>query len=396
MQVIYTGEKIPKKITKSIFLAGPSARPGQEDEVAHWRHDAIKILEDKGFDGVIFSPENRDGSFGKDFDYDDQIDWEDECLNIADCILFWVPRDLSLDSNGNLKLGGLTTNVEFGAWCNSGKVLFGAPPKADKVRYLQRYADTYNLGNYENLTELLQAAIDKLGNGAERNEGERYVPLMIWNTPSFQSWYTAQTNAGNVLETAKLLYSFRPGFKDFVFLWILKVEVYITSEKRSKTNEFVLARTDTSSVVMWYPEGESIEENLVVLIKEFRSPASTEDGFIYENAGGSSHNPKEDAFDTAIEEVHEETGLMIDSKRLKSMQSRQVCGTLSSHKNYLYSYQLNKEELDWLKSQDGIAHGVEEDTERSFVTISSVGEILQSTNVDWANLGAILSVIVKN
>jgi hypothetical protein len=301
MEVIYTGEDVPSKIVKSIFLAGPSARSGQEDEFAHWRNDAIKILEDKGFDGVVFSPENRDGHFGKDFDYDDQIDWEDECLNIADCIVFWVPRDLSLDSKGNMKLPAFTTNVEFGAWCDSGKVLFAAPPKAEKVRYLQRYADTYKLGNYENLTDLLQAAMDKLGDGAERSDGERYVPLMIWNTPSFQSWYKAQTEADNVLEKAELLYSFRPGFKDFVFLWILKVEVYVTSEKRSKTNEFVLARTDTSSVVMWYPDGESIEENLVVLIKEFRSPATTEDGFIYENAGGSAHNPKDDAFDTAIE-----------------------------------------------------------------------------------------------
>ena len=396
MDIIYTGEELPKKITKSIMLCGPSPRPGQEGQVDVWREDAIKILEDKGFDGVILNPETRDGHFGKDFDYDNQIDWEDNCINVADCIVFWVPRDLSLDEDGNLKLPAFTTNVEFGAWFDSGKVLFGAPPHAPKVRYLQRYADDYNLGNYENLTNLLQAAMDKLGEGSERVDGERYVPLMVWNTPSFKSWYHAQTEAGNVLEKAKLLYTFRPGFKDFVFLWVLKVEVYITSEKRSKTNEFVLARTDTSSVVMWYPEGESIEEYQVILIKEFRSPATTSDGFIYENAGGSAHDPKNDSFDTAIEEVHEETGLMLDSKRLKFIQARQVCGTLSSHKNHLHSYQLNEEELKWLKSQDGIVHGVEEDTERSFVTIHSVKDILESADVDWANLGQILSIIVKN
>jgi 8-oxo-dGTP pyrophosphatase MutT (NUDIX family) len=396
MEIIYTGEELPKTITKSIMLCGPSARPGQEDEFAHWRNDAIQILNDKGYTGTIFSPENRNGKFGEGFDYDNQVDWEDLCLNIADCIVFWVPRDIGLDSKGNLKLPAFTTNVEFGAWCDSGKVVFGAPSTADKVKYLQRYAETYKTGNYESLTETLQAAMDKVGEGAERSDGERYVPLMIWNTPSFQSWYKAQTGADNVLEKAEVLYSFRPGYKDFVFLWILRVEMYITSEKRSKTNEFVLARTDTSSVLMWYPSPDSIEDYQVALIREFRSPASTEDGFIRELPGGSAHDPNGSPEETAIEEIHEETGMMIKNDKLKFVQARQVYGTLSSHKSYLYSYELNKEELDWLKSQDGIVHGVEEDTERAFVEIKSLKEILESCDVDWCNLGMIMSVLIKN
>ena len=107
MDIIYTGEDMPDTITKSIFLAGPSLRPGQEKEMSSWRNDALEILRDKGFDGVIFCPENRDGKFGKDFDYDDQIEWEEKYLNVADCIVFWVPRDLSIDKNGDLKLPAL-------------------------------------------------------------------------------------------------------------------------------------------------------------------------------------------------------------------------------------------------------------------------------------------------
>src|SRR5271157_3487310 len=94
MKIIYTGEEMPETITKSIFLAGPTPRNQKEQE--SWRPEAIKYLKDKGFDGVVFAPEGRDGKFK--MDYDDQIEWEEKHLNVADCIAFWVPRDLTLDS----------------------------------------------------------------------------------------------------------------------------------------------------------------------------------------------------------------------------------------------------------------------------------------------------------
>lgn len=55
MEVIYALEDMPDTFTKSIFLAGPT--PRNKDEVESWRPDALKILEDKGFDGVVFIPE---------------------------------------------------------------------------------------------------------------------------------------------------------------------------------------------------------------------------------------------------------------------------------------------------------------------------------------------------
>src|SRR5208283_2036689 len=129
--------------------------------------------------------------------------------------LFWVPRDISLDENGKLKLPAFTTNVEFGAWCDSGKVVFGAPPDYEKRKnkYLKFYADFYKVPSGETLTETLDEALEMLGEGAGRTEGERYVPLFIWNTESFQSWYLNQKEAGNRLDHAELLYSFRPGYK---------------------------------------------------------------------------------------------------------------------------------------------------------------------------------------
>lgn len=391
MEIIYTGEDAPQTIKKSIFLAGPS--PRNPDEVESWRKDAIKILEDIGFDeGVVFSPEWRSGKM--DVDYDTQIAWEDKHLNMTDCILFWVPRDLSPDSKGHPKMAALTTNIEWGSWATSGKCVFGAPPKAPKNDYIKHYIEKYNVPLSDTLSDTIQSALDKLGEGAERSEAERLVPLYVWNTPSFQSWYKAQTEAGNKLEDARLLYNFRPGFKDFVFLWILQVSIYIASENRSKTNEFVLARPDISSVLLWKRE-ENLADSKVILIKEFRSPASTPDGFIRELTGGSSPKPNEDPLEIAAEEVFEETGFHLLPERLKFHKARQLAGTLSSHKSFLYSVELDDEEVEWFKSQEGIVHGKEEDTERTFLEIRTVSEIIESEETDWTTLGQVLSIIYE-
>src|SRR5579864_7152614 len=247
MEIVYTGEEMPEKVTKSIFLAGPT--PRNKEEVESWRPDALRLLKDKGFDGVVFLPEDRKGEFR--LDYDDQIGWEEKYLNIADCILFWVPRDLSLDSKDFPKMAAFTTNVEFGTWQDSGKIVFGAPEDAEKVSYLKHYAEKYNVPVSETLADCIDDAMEMVKDGAEREGGERYVPLYIWKQDSFQNWYKAQKEAGNRLEKARLLFNFRPRFKDFVFLWVLHTEVYVASEDRVKDNEFVLARTDISSVLLY-------------------------------------------------------------------------------------------------------------------------------------------------
>lgn len=392
MQVIYTGEEAPLKINKSIMLCGPSARPGQDIE--SWRDDAIKILKDKGFSGTIFSPENKFGKFSSNFSYDDQVEWEHKHLNMADCIVFWVPRDLSLDKNNQMKLPALTTNIEWGKWNDSGKVIFGCPPdlKERKNTYLKYYADFYKVDGGSTLTETLDAAMDMLGDGAERVDGERFVPLYIWNTESFQSWYAAHKKAGNRLDHAELLWNFRPGNKKFVFLWALKVDIFVQSENRNKTNEFVLARSDISSVLLWNKK-TPIEDSEVVLVKEFRSPANNPDCFIRELPGGSSLNNKEDPKDLASHELFEETGFVIKSDRLKSHGARQLAGTFSAHKSNLYSAELDDEEMKWFKSQKDIKHGNIEDSEITYIEIYKVSDLIKYNLVDYSTLGQIFSAI---
>ena len=391
MEIVYTGEEMPEKFSKSLFLAGPTPRNKEEQE--SWRSDALEILRDIGYDGVVFVPEGRDGKFK--LDYDDQVGWEEKYLNVADCIVFWVPRDLEPDSKGHPKMAAFTTNVEFGAWADSGKIVFGAPPQATKNGYLKHYAEEYKAPTAESLTETLQNALEMLEDGAERSGGERFVPLFVWKQESFQSWYRAQTGAGNRLDEARVLYTFRPGYKDFVFLWVLKAKVWIESEERFKSNEFVLARPDVSAVCLYhFPNGaDAIYDYEIVLVKEFRTPASTEDGFIRELAGGSSIG-KSEPEDTAAEEVHEETGFYLEASRLKNHGALQLAGTFSSHKSHLFSAEVTSEEIEWFKSQKDIAHGKEEDTERTFIEVHNVHDIIDQKLVDWTTLGQIFTVIV--
>jgi 8-oxo-dGTP pyrophosphatase MutT (NUDIX family) len=385
MKVIYTGQEAPSQYSKSLFLAGPSLRPGQEKEMKSWRIQALAYLENQNFDGVVFCPEHEDNVFPENFDYDHQIGWEDKYLKMADCIVFWVPRKIK-------SLPAFTTNVEFGRYEDSGKIVFGCPKDAEKMDYLKHYAETYKVDVHDSLEETLDAALTMLGDGAERTDGERYVPLFIWKTPSFQSWYRAQKRAGNSLNHAELLYSFRPGYKSFVFLWVLKVSVHIESEDRDKDNEFVLSRTDISSVCLYHFVGDSIMDTEIVLVKEFRSPANTRDGFIRELPGGSSLKEGADPEETAAEEVHEETGFHLSSNRLKSHGALQLAGTLSAHKAHLYSAELSDGEIEWFEAQDGIVHGNIEDSERTFIEVRTLHQILNNQLVDWSTLGMLLCV----
>lgn len=145
MHVIYAHQ--PFSTGTSIFLAGPTPR---SIWVESWRPDAIALLEARGFDGAILSPEPADGVWAGD--YDGQIDWETEGLNRATCILFWIPRNLAT-------MPAFTTNDEWGYWKASGKVVLGTPPEAEKVRYQRRYAEKNGIPCLSTLVDTVDAAL---------------------------------------------------------------------------------------------------------------------------------------------------------------------------------------------------------------------------------------------
>ncbi|HCC22694.1 TPA: NUDIX hydrolase [Candidatus Falkowbacteria bacterium] len=383
MQVVYARESPPEEITKSIFLAGPSPR---DDSHLNWRVEALEILQRIGYDGVVFIPLPRDGNWSHS--YDSQVIWESTYLHMADLIVFWIPRDLHA-------LPAFTTNVEFGWWFSSGKATLGFPVHAPKMRYLEHHAKDECVSIFYTLEDTLQGVVQKLGDGSLRVGGQREVPLYIWKTNHFQAWHRAQVGAGNRLDGAKVVWTFRVGpQKNFVFFWAIHVDVYIANEDRHKTNEVVISRPDIATIVAYRPAPDVLDSQ-VVLIREFRSPATTDDGFIREVPGGSSWKPGENPFVTAAHELAEETGFSVEASRLRFVGARQVAGTLSAHKAHVFACEVTDEELESLRQQKGVAHGVVEDTERTYVEVHRLGDLIDSRSnaVDWSMLGMILTVL---
>ena len=381
------------------MLCGPTPR---DKETKSWRPEALKILEGLGFDGHVFVPEPRDGRvFG---DYVDQVEWETSALHQADVIVFWIPRDLK-------SLPGFTTNVEWGIWADTGKVVLGTPPDAQKVQYLQHMATKLKVANYSTLDTTLEDAVKSLGEGSLRVGGEAQVPLLVWEHPTFQRWYKSQTAAGNRLDSARVLWTFRVGQQlDKVFFWCLHVGMWITAENRPKTNEFVLGRSDTSSVALLYrPEEEGssyLWDTEVLLVKEFRSPARTDSGYVIELPGGSAKEDKGETRRVAIEELHEETSFTLDPNRLKELGTLQLAATLSAHTSTLFYARITKAERDKLVAiaKSGETFGVEADTEKTYVEIFKLKNLVTAPEmgrgwvsvVDWSTLGMILWSLINS
>ena len=411
MQVVYVPNQPPATYAKSIFLAGPSPRdPAQPN----WRPEALKLLEQQGYDGVVFVPlpESGDWSHG----YDAQVAWELENLDRADQIVFWVPRSKDLPA--------LTTNIEFGRYFDSGRAVLGYPSGAPNMRYLEAIGKPEGVPVLNTLEATLAEAVKRIGAGASRTDGERFVPLGIWKLPHFQGWYKSQVEAGNRLDGAKVLFTFRVGpNKGFTFAFILHVDVHIASEGRNKTNEFIFARPDIATVVGYFKppvdgtmmsmmehtafmsSSARLRDTEIAIIREFRSPARTTDGFIREIPGGSSWKPGDDPFVTMTHELEEETGLgaksgfAIDPSRLRKVGARQLCGTLSVHQAHTFACELTEAEMAYLKEQQATnaVHGVIEDTERTYVEIHRLGDLIaaDSNLLDWSMLGQILTALVQ-
>ncbi len=124
MRIILTDSSLTLDGSPCLFLAGPTPR---QEGVSSWRLDALRILEGLNFGGTVLIPERKDWQVR--FEYLDQVEWEHAGLEAAGVIAFWVPRDLAT-------LPGFTTNVEFGRYVGSGRVVYGRPDQAPKNRYL--------------------------------------------------------------------------------------------------------------------------------------------------------------------------------------------------------------------------------------------------------------------
>ena len=148
MKVVYVSKVIESEIPdRSIFLAGPSPRG---DMQYNWRPEALDVLSDLGFNGSVFIPLRSDWLWLGDWEA--QVDWELYHLNLATVIVFWVPRDLKT-------LPGFTTNVEYGMFVKSGKIVLGYPEGAPKLGYLNYLAKLNSVPVSHSLRQTLLNAV---------------------------------------------------------------------------------------------------------------------------------------------------------------------------------------------------------------------------------------------
>ena len=142
MKIIYAGEKFNN--TKfSIFLSGPTPR---KKSVKSWRPKFIEELEKQGFKGSVFAPENR--VLGSPYNFDTQIPWEVKGLNKANLVIFWIPRKLDT-------MPAFTTNIEFGEFMHSEKLIVGFPPDSVNNRYIGKRCQMHDIPLYNNIQEMV-------------------------------------------------------------------------------------------------------------------------------------------------------------------------------------------------------------------------------------------------
>lgn len=384
MNIVFADHPLPKNLTKSIFLAGPSPR---EMSVHDWRHEAIDYLKSINFQGSIFVPvpERRfkGESESPNWNYHNQVEWECEARSVADVILFWIPRSISG------KMPGFVTNIEFGEDLSTGKVVYGRPTDAEKCRYLDKRFEDLGRPVHDTLEKTISYAVKVLGDGAFRENGEIHIPLFVWQSKQFQSWYANLKLAGNTLESAKVMSQFTLPNGN-LFSYQIKAKIWVKDEKRFKENEFIFARTDVVQAVLYHT---TADDTKIVLIKEFRSPVNNPSGYVYELPGGSSFDENKEPVDIIIDEIKEECGLSItDKHRFIFISQRQLMATLSSHVSYLYKIELTDSEYDTIVANKEKSFGNIEDTEITYIETVSLKDITDY-HLDYSTIGMIYNAL---
>ena len=378
MKPVYVYRPFPQTFTKSLYLAGPTPR---DAEVPSWRPQALKLLEDFNYDGVVFIPESQDGK--RSSDYEQQMDWELKAMRRSDLILFWVPAEKdTMPAN--------TTRVELGLQVHSGKVILGIPKDAYKTRYMEKLAEKYHIVSHETLEDTVKAALTKLGSGAERSGAECLVPLEIWRAPHFQQWYAAQTSAGHVLEDVQNIeWVFRVGSdRAFPLFLAMHVTVKVSGEDRVKSNEVVIIRPSLVTVCAYCP-GDTRERDRFILVKEYRTSAMNEQGFVFELPGGCSFQPDVDQIDVAIDELEQETGRRLARERFRLIGRHQLAATMIANEALLLAARLEPSEMDAIAARQGEMHGNSSETEKTYLYVFTRQQLMEGKLVDYATLGQI-------
>lgn len=383
-------DAIPEAFTRSVFLAGADG--------AAWESDALEALERAGFDdGVIF--------VGDEVSEPDANGWRAQTTKMSDAIVCYVPPAAGgavrgedgvwrpVESAGGAPSMSPYMATEIVRWVATGQLFVGAPEGS--------WADelcanaTHKVVPQRSLDDLAAKVFKAVKAGAERKAAERLVPLMVWRTPSWSLWYANLLRVGNRLDGAKVDWTFRVGPGGvFTLFWAVHADIWVESERRNKSNEVVVSRPDVCCTLAYLP-GVQLLDTEIIVIKEFRSPCRNDHGFVYELPGGSSFKPQSDVYQTAAEELFEETGIRVEKSRLRKEMSRQAAATVTTHHVHLFSVELTDEEMDVAKkcAEERTMFGNADETEQTYIETITLREAIPASKLDFNALGMIMQSI---
>lgn len=91
MQLVFVGEPYPQNAEKMLFLADPTFN---EDKLSNTLQiDAIQLLEQLGYDGIVYIPKDREGCpNSRHLDNDTKVSWTRGALKRSDVIVFGSQR----------------------------------------------------------------------------------------------------------------------------------------------------------------------------------------------------------------------------------------------------------------------------------------------------------------
>jgi len=371
--VVYLGEALPPAFGASVFLAGSTGLA--------WREELFALLSQAAFDGVVFVPEPRQGAAPSDAARHEA--WRAEALTITDVLVLHA-------TEGSIGPGALSLWAD---WLRTGRMIVcGSHGEGLSRQSAQRllFADT--------LADVAALILKFLRPGAVRRAGERTVPLSLWRSPSFQSWYRALSRAGHFLEEVDVEWTHRSrGMGRPPFLWAMRPRVRVRGERRQLSGEVVIGRADVSVAVLYHRQaGSEPLDTQVVLVREFRAAVRNRGGFAWMLPGGSAAQAGERRSDprhTAVQEVFEETGLRLPSEQLQAIVSgdRQLVASLASYHAQVFRAELSDDQLATLRATAaaGKALGATP-SERCFVSVRRLGEVLSDPDFDWSHLGMLM------
>jgi hypothetical protein len=129
---------------KSVFLAGSI----EQGKAVDWQADAARSLQINGFN--VFNPRRNDwdSSWKQEFvdpQMNQQIGWEDNALNLADYIIFY----LQPGTQSPISL------FEFGKFLHSGKVLMVCPKGFWRKANVDFECAKYNVPQFDTVDEAI-------------------------------------------------------------------------------------------------------------------------------------------------------------------------------------------------------------------------------------------------